>query len=129
MGYKAALCERDIAIYGMMLWPGCCSRVRHWLRPAPLWLPDLGLMPLGLDRFSQLFSYPPFEFWPVRETLPRVIPGLFGLMNVWLAFPYLIDERHHRSIKAGSRPAAPHRLEHTPGADSGAVPHKTKPRL
>jgi len=94
MGYKAALCERDIAIYGMMLLAGLLfTRVRHWLRPAPLWLYlILGLMPLGLDGFSQLFSYPPFEFWPVRETLPpyRVITGaLFGLMNVWLAFPYL----------------------------------------
>jgi hypothetical protein len=39
-----------------------------------------------------MFSYPPFEYWPVRETLPpfRVLTGmLFGVMNVWLAFPYL----------------------------------------
>jgi hypothetical protein len=39
-----------------------------------------------------LFSYPPFEFWDVRESIPifRVGTGfLFGLMNVWLAFPYL----------------------------------------
>ncbi len=47
---------------------------------------------MGLDGFSQMFSYAPFEFWPVRETLPgyRLLTGaLFGLMNVWLAFPYL----------------------------------------
>ena len=33
-----------------------------------------------------------WDFWPVRETLPgyRALTGaLFGLMNVWLAFPYL----------------------------------------
>ena len=39
-----------------------------------------------------MFSYPPFEYWPVRETLPlfRLLTGaLFGMMNVWLAFPYL----------------------------------------
>jgi len=94
MGYKAALCERDIAIYGAMFLTGLLfTRVRRWLRPAPLWLYlILGLMPMGLDGFSQLFSYPPFEFWPVRETLPvyRMLTGsLFGLMNVWLAFPYL----------------------------------------
>jgi uncharacterized membrane protein len=94
MGYKVALCERDVAIYGMMLLVGLLfARVRRWLRPAPLWLYlILGLAPMGLDGFSQMFSYAPFEFWPVRETLPgyRVLTGaLFGLMNVWLAFPYL----------------------------------------
>jgi len=69
------------------------GRARRWLRPAPLLLYVLlGLGPLGLDGFSQMFSYTPFEFWPIRESLPhyRVITGaLFGLMNVWLAFPYL----------------------------------------
>ena len=94
MGYKTALCERDVAIYGTMFLAGLLfSRVRRWLRPAPIWLYlILGLGPLGLDGFSQMFGYPPFEFWPVRETLPayRAITGaLFGLMNVWLAFPYL----------------------------------------
>lgn len=94
MGYKVALCERDVAIYGMMFLAGLLfARVRHWLRPAPIWLYlVLGLAPIGLDGFSQMFSYTPFEFWPVRETLPgyRVLTGaLFGLMNVWLAFPYL----------------------------------------
>ena len=94
MGYKTALCERDVAIYGAMFLLGLLfARVRKWLRPAPIWLYlILGLMPLGLDGFSQMFSYPPFEYWPVRETLPffRVLTGaLFGLMNVWLAFPHL----------------------------------------
>ena len=94
MGYKTALCERDVAIYGSMLLAGLLfTRVRRWLRPAPLWLYlMLGLMPIGLDGFSQMFGYPPFQFWPVRETLPgfRLLTGaLFGIMNVWLAFPYL----------------------------------------
>ncbi len=104
MGYKTALCERDVAIYGTMLLAGLLfSRARRWLRPAPILLyVFLGLGPLGLDGFSQLFSYPPFEFWPVRETLPtyRLLTGaLFGLMNVWLAFPYIeesMNEAHHR---------------------------------
>lgn len=94
MGYKTALCERDVAIYATMFLLGLLfTRVRHWLRPAPIWLYVLiGLVPLGMDGFSQMLSYPPFEFWPVRETLPgfRVLTGaLFGSMNVWLAFPYL----------------------------------------
>ncbi len=94
MGYKTALCERDVAIYGMMFLAGLLFlRVRRWLRPAPIGLYIvLGLAPLGLDGFSQMFSYAPFDLWPIRESLPhyRVITGaLFGLMNVWLAFPYL----------------------------------------
>jgi len=94
MGYKTALCERDLLIYGAMLLAGLLyGLVRDRLRPAPIWLYlILGLGPIGLDGFSQLLSYPPFEFWPVRETLPtyRAVTGaLFGVMNVWLAFPYL----------------------------------------
>lgn len=108
MGYKTALCERDVAIYGTMFLIGLLfTRVRRWLRPAPLWLYlVLGLMPLGLDGFSQMLSYPPFEFWPIRETLPayRVLTGaLFGLMNVWLAFPYLEESMNDTISAVGAK--------------------------
>ena len=58
-------------------------------------------MPIAIDGFSQLFGYPPFSFWAIRETTPafRTLTGaLFGLMNAWLAFPYLEDSA--RSAKA-----------------------------
>jgi uncharacterized membrane protein len=110
MGYKTALCERDVAIYGTMLLAGLLfTRVRRWLRPAPIWLYlILGLAPMGLDGFSQLFSYPPFEFWPVRESIPafRALTGaLFGLMNVWLAFPYL-EISMRETVEVASRKLA-----------------------
>lgn len=94
MGYKVALCARDIAIYAAMVVGGFLFLfVRRKLRPVPILLYVLlGLGPIGLDGFSQLLSYPPFEFWEVRETIPefRVLTGaLFGFMNVWLAFPYI----------------------------------------
>lgn len=94
MGYKVALCTRDIAIYGGMVIGGVGFLfVRRRLRPVPIKLYVLlGLGPIGLDGFSQLLSYPPFEFWAARETSPefRLLTGaLFGLMNVWLAFPYI----------------------------------------
>lgn len=94
MGYKVALCERDVAIYATMFLVGLAfAAVRRRLRPVPIWLYVLlGLGPIGLDGFSQLLSYPPFELWPLRETLPgyRVVTGaMFGMMNIWLAFPYL----------------------------------------
>ncbi len=94
MGYKVTLCERDISIYiAMLVGALLFRRVRHRLRPVPILLyAILGLGPIGIDGFSQLLGYPPFNLWPPRETLPifRVVTGaLFGLMNVWLGFPYL----------------------------------------
>ncbi|MDX1991843.1 MAG: DUF2085 domain-containing protein [bacterium] len=96
MGYKMTLCERDIMIYtglfaGALLYS--IPVVRRRLRPVPLWLyVILGLGPIGIDGFSQLLGYPPFNLWPPRETLPifRVVTGgLFGLMTAWLAVPYV----------------------------------------
>ena len=96
MGYKTTLCARDVAIYLAMFMGGliyALPPVRKRLRPIPLWIYVIaGLGPIGLDGFSQLLSYEPFNFWTVRETAPffRVATGaMFGLMNAWLAFPYL----------------------------------------
>jgi uncharacterized membrane protein len=96
MGYKTALCERDMAIYAAMFCGALLyahPKVRRKLRPVPVWLYlILGIAPIAIDGFSQLFSYPPFNWWPARETLPvfRIVTGsLFGLMNVWLAFPFM----------------------------------------
>ncbi|MFZ5902010.1 MAG: glutaredoxin family protein [Chloroflexota bacterium] len=96
MGYKVALCERDVAIYGGMLLFGLIfglTRRRlpplHWA----LWL-VLGLGPIGLDGFSQLFSQFNWEFLssllPYRESTPflRVFTGgIFGLCTAWFAYP------------------------------------------
>ncbi len=94
LGYKTSLCARDLAIYTMLFAGGLIYRRYRWrIRPLPLWLFVLvGLGPVGLDGFSQLLSYPPFEFWPVRETAPlfRIVTGgLFGLMSAWLGFPHI----------------------------------------
>lgn len=94
IGYKMAICQRDIAIYFAMVVFGIYyGFVKHRLRPVPLWLYVLlGLGPIGIDGFGQLFSYPPFELWNPSETTPyfRILTGaLFGMMNIWLAFPYL----------------------------------------
>ncbi len=94
MGYKVALCERDVAIYGALLVGALAfSRVRRRLRPVPLWLYlILGIGPIALDGGSQLLSDPQIGLWPLRESIPafRFLTGaLFGLMNVWLAFPYI----------------------------------------
>ncbi len=98
VGYKMALCERDVAIYGSMLLFGLFFAIfRERLRPLPLvWWVILGLLPIGLDGFSQLFSQ--FNLpWlsnilPYRESTPflRTLTGfLFGFLTAWVLFPRL----------------------------------------
>lgn len=96
VGYKMALCERDMAIYGAILVFGLIFSLTgrrlpqlHWL----LWI-ILALGPVGLDGFSQLFSQ--FDWtWlrtvlPYRESTPflRVFTGaMFGFFTAWFAYP------------------------------------------
>jgi uncharacterized membrane protein len=110
MGYKVALCERDVAIYGVILLAGMVYAVpwvRRRVKPLhwALWI-LIGLGPIAFDGFSQLFSQYPynqlalFKLFPYREStaLLRVLTGgLFGLANVWLAYPYV--EESMREIK------------------------------
>ncbi len=96
VGYKVALCERDVAIYGAIFVFGlvyALTRRRlpglHWI----LWI-LIGLGPIGLDGFSQLFSqfnWPWLvHYLPYRESTPflRVFTGfLFGFATAWFAYP------------------------------------------
>lgn len=97
MGYKMALCQRDISIYGALLVFGFIfSLSGRKIKPLPwyLWV-LIGLGPIGLDGFSQLLSQTGwliFEWIPLRESTPffRVITGsLFGLTSAWFGYPYL----------------------------------------
>ncbi len=95
MGYKTALCARDVSIYLALFLGGLIysiPAVRRRIRPIPIWLyVFLGLAPIGIDGLSQLVSLlPNFTLWAPRETTPafRVLTGFyFGLMTAWLAFP------------------------------------------
>jgi uncharacterized membrane protein len=98
IGYKMALCERDMAIYGAILLFGLVyaatgRRIKplHWM----LWM-LIGMVPIGLDGFSQLFSQIEWgwlqSLLPYRESTPllRVLTGgLFGLTTAWFAYPYM----------------------------------------
>jgi len=97
MGYKLALCERDVAIYGAILVFGVLfTLTRKKIPPLPwyLWI-LLGIGPVGLDGFSQLLSQTGmaiFDWLPLRESTPflRVLTGgLFGLATAWFGYPYL----------------------------------------
>ena len=97
MGYKVALCERDIRIYlSLFLFGLVFTLTGHKIKPLPwfLWI-LIGLGPIGLDGFSQLLSQTGlgiFSWLPLRESTPllRVLTGsLFGLTTAWYGFPYI----------------------------------------
>jgi uncharacterized membrane protein len=100
LGYKVAFCERDVAIWGAMalfalIYAATGRRLpkMHWV----IWF-LVGLGPIGLDGFSQVFSQIPSTFiqslLPYRESTPflRTLTGfLFGFSTAWFMFP-LIEE-------------------------------------
>jgi uncharacterized membrane protein/glutaredoxin len=96
VGYKVALCERDVAIYGGILLFGLIFSVTgRRLKPLPwyLWL-LIGIVPIAVDGFSQLLSQPPLNMLPYRESTPflRTLTGfLFGFTTAWFGYP-LVEE-------------------------------------
>ena len=98
VGYKMALCERDMAIYGAILLFGVLYAVTgrrlkplHWM----LWI-LIGMVPIAMDGFSQLFSQIEWTWLqsllPYRESTPflRVLTGaLFGFATAWFAYPHM----------------------------------------
>ena len=101
VGYKVALCQRDIAIYGAIGLSGLAyglSRRYRKVRPLSWWLYIVvGVLPMLVDGGYQLVTnaipalFPSFPITP-HETTPllRVITGsLFGWATVWLAYPYV----------------------------------------
>jgi uncharacterized membrane protein len=96
VGYKAALCERDIGIYVGILVAGLVYgfiRNRRGVKPLPLkfWF-LLGIVPIALDGGTQLISQLGIFPFPARESTPllRTATGLlFGAMNIWMAYPHV----------------------------------------
>jgi uncharacterized membrane protein/glutaredoxin len=94
LGYKVALCERDVAIYGGILLFGLIFALTrrkikslHWI----LWI-VIGILPIAVDGLSQLFSQPPLNILPLRESTPylRTLTGfLFGFTTAWFGYPYV----------------------------------------
>ena len=97
LGYKMALCQRDMAIYGAIFVFGVIFSITgKKIKPLPwyLWI-LIGLGPIGLDGVSQLLSQTGlgiFGWLLLRESTPllRSMTGLFfGLATAWFGFPYL----------------------------------------
>lgn len=98
VGFKMALCERDVAIWGSMLLFGLLFALSgRRLRGIPwyVWI-IFGIIPIGLDGSSQLpaFLEGILEWFPSRESTPllRTITGaLFGITTAWFLFPMMED--------------------------------------
>lgn len=96
LGYKVALCQRDVAIYLSLLVGGVLfSLVRGRIRPMPWQLFILfGILPMGVDGGYQMLTYILPRFFEPHETTPglRTITGvLLGLGLVWLTYPHISE--------------------------------------
>jgi uncharacterized membrane protein len=85
LGYKVAICQRDVAMYTAMLLAGLAfPLVRHRLRPLPVKVFALLCLPMAFDGFGQLLMLWQSTWWS------RIISGaVFGMACVWLAYPYV----------------------------------------
>jgi len=94
LGYKVALCQRDIAIYGGILIFGILFAIlgrRIKSLHVVIWI-LIGILPIAVDGLSQLLSQPPLNLVPYRESTPllRTITGfLFGFLTAWFGYPYV----------------------------------------
>jgi uncharacterized membrane protein len=111
-GYKVALCERDVAIYGSLLLYGLIFSITgRKIKAFPwyIWL-FIGLVPIGLDGFSQIPGLTGgFPSWiPIRESTPflRTLTGaLFGFTTAGYLFP-VIEESMKESRRILARKKA-----------------------
>ncbi len=90
LGYKVAICERDIAIYGAALLGGLLFALlrnaqARWQLPILNWKwYILLLLPMAVDGTSQLVGLRQSD-WLLRS----ITGALFGLASVWLAYPFV----------------------------------------
>jgi uncharacterized membrane protein len=85
VGWKVALCQRDVAIYAAVFLTGLFyGLVRDRLRPLPFKIYVLFLIPIALDGLTQLVGLRESNWW-----LRTLTGALFGFASVWLAYPYV----------------------------------------
>ncbi len=106
LGYKVALCQRDVAIYGSLFLFGLIFQLSgKKIKSIPwyLWI-IIGLLPIGVDGITQFGGLGiSFLAWlPVRESTPllRTITGmLFGIATGLFMFPMVEENMKQASIK------------------------------
>ncbi|MEZ4731661.1 MAG: DUF2085 domain-containing protein [Caldilineaceae bacterium] len=87
LGFKVAICQRDIAIYGAVLAAGLLYGLwRRQVRQLSLWVYLLFLIPIAVDGLTQLFGLRE-STWELRT----LTGAFFGAASVWFAYPYVDD--------------------------------------
>jgi uncharacterized membrane protein len=82
LGWKMAICERDLAIYASVLIAGLVYARNRGLTAASVKVYAVLILPMAVDGFSQLFG------WRESTWELRVLTGaLFGVASVWLLYP------------------------------------------
>ena len=101
LGWKMAICERDVAIYvGLLAVALLYARRPALVRPMGFGLYGLLILPMAVDGFTQLLG------WRESTWELRVLTGaLFGVASAWLVLPRL-QEALAPSC-ASARPAGP----------------------
>jgi len=85
IGFKVAVCQRDVAIYLAMFVAGLAFVwLRRRLKPLAIKKFVALCVPMAVDGLGQLFGLWTSTWWSRLFT-----GGLFGLACVWLAYPYL----------------------------------------
>jgi len=93
IGFKTAVCQRDVAIFGSMMLAGLVfALVRGRLRALPPKAFGLLILPMAIDGVGQLLG-----LWS-STWVSRVITGsLFGASCIWFVSPYV--ERGMRDVR------------------------------
>jgi uncharacterized membrane protein len=87
LGYKVAICQRDVAIYGAVLLAGLAFALLRRRLGALHWRWYLVLLvPIALDGGLQMIGLHESN-WFLRS----LTGALFGIASVWLAYPYIED--------------------------------------
>lgn len=85
IGWKVALCERDVAIYGALLVGGLLfGLLRSRVPKLSLKFYLLFMIPIAVDGLTQLFGLRTSNWW-----LRTLTGALFGLATAWFAYPYV----------------------------------------
>lgn len=85
IGWKVALCQRDVAIYASVFLTGLLyGAVRHRVRKLPFKIYVLFVIPIAVDGLTQLIGWRESNWW-----LRTLTGALFGFASVWFAYPYL----------------------------------------
>lgn len=85
IGFKMAICQRDIAIYGSVFIVGLLFNfAQQNLRPLNWKLFLLFLVPIAVDGGTQLFGFRESNWW-----LRTLTGALFGIAVVWITYPYV----------------------------------------